>query len=171
MMYKFRYPGLPAVAKSLAAMLLSGFLAATVHAQDMIRHGPLSIAQPWTRATPPRAPGGAYLTITNGGSESDRLVSVASPRAAKAEIHEMKMDNGVMTMRPLADGVEIPAGATVMLAPGGLHIMLMRLSGPIRTGEAIPIVLRFERAGEISVEFTAAPIGAKEPPEQSGGGG
>ena len=171
MMCKLRYPGLPAVANSLVAMLLSGFLAATVHAQDTIRHGPLSIAQPWTRATPPRAPGGAYLTITNGGSEADRLVSVASPRAAKAELHEMKMDGGVMIMRPLADGIPIPAGETVSLAPGGLHIMLMKLSAPIGEGEAVPITLNFERAGEITMEFPAARIGAKKPPDQSGGGG
>ncbi len=156
----------------LAAMLVFGCLAATAWAQDVIRHGSLSITQPWTRATPPRAPGGAYLTISNGGSEADRLVSVASPRAAKAELHEMKIDGGVMTMRPLADGIDIPPGQSVVLAPGGLHIMMMKLNAPIMKGEAVSITLIFERAGEITMDFPAAQIGAKKSPmDHSGHGG
>jgi copper(I)-binding protein len=67
-------------------------------------------------------------------------------------------------MRPLADGVEIAPGETVTLKPGGLHIMLMKLTGPIKKGDAVPITLTFEKAGEITLQFIAAPIGAKAPP-------
>ena len=67
--------------------------------------GDLKLEQPWTRATPPNAPAGAYLTITNEGSTADLLVSVSSPLAGKAEIHEMKIDGGVMSMRPVKNGL------------------------------------------------------------------
>ena len=133
--------------------------------------GDLKLEQPWTRATPPNAPGGAYLTITNTGAAADYLVSVSSPLAGKAEIHEMKMDDGVMSMRPLKDGLAIPPGETTLLKPGGFHIMLMKLERPIKKGEAVPITLRFERAGEVVIEFMAAPIGARKLHDNHGGSG
>ena len=133
--------------------------------------GDLKLEQPWTRATPPNAPGGAYLTITNTGAAPDRLVSVSSPLAGKAEIHEMKMNDGVMSMRPLNDGLPIPPGETTLLKPGGFHIMLMKLERPIKKGETVPITLRFERAGEVVIKFMAAPIGAKKPHDNHGGSG
>ena len=148
-----------AIALSVAATLS---LAAEMKPQ---MHGSLEIVQPWIRATPPGAPaGGGYLTITNKGSEPDRLVAGATTIAMKTEIHEMTMDGGIMKMRPLADGVEIAPGETVTLKPGGLHIMLMKLTGPIKKGDAVPITLTFEKAGEITLQFIAAPIGAKTPP-------
>ena len=133
--------------------------------------GTLKLEQPWIRATPPRAPGGAYLTITNTGSEADRLVAVKTPISGRAEIHEMKMDGGVMSMRPLGDGLPIPAGETTELKPGGYHLMLMKLERPISEGEAVPITLSFEKAGEVTLDFMAAPIGAKEPPAAVSGSG
>lgn len=158
-------------AATLAAVLqFSGPVQASGTAHQMA--GDLKLEQPWTRATPPKAPGGAYLTITNTGASGDRLVSVASPISGRSEIHEMKMDGGVMSMRPLADGITIMPGETVVLAPGGFHIMLMKLERPIREGEAVPITLRFEKAGEITLDFIAAPIGARKPQgDHSGSGG
>ena len=151
-----------------AAIALSAAASLSVAAEMKPQlHGSLEIVQPWIRATPPGAPaGGGYLTITNKGSEADRLVGGATAIAMKTEIHEMSMDGGVMKMRPLADGLEIAPGETVVLKPGGLHIMLMKLTGPIRRGDAVPITLTFEKAGEITLDFIAAPIGAKAPPEQ-----
>jgi copper(I)-binding protein len=129
-------------------------------------HGSLEISQPWTRATPPNAPaGGGYVTITNTGSEPDRLVAASAAIAGRTEIHEMSMEGGVMKMRPLADGIAIGPGETVALKPGGFHIMMMKLSGPIKTGESLPITLSFEKAGDVTLEFVAAPIGSKTPPQ------
>ena len=151
-----------------AAIALSAAATLCVAAEMKTQmHGSLEIVQPWIRATPPGAPaGGGYLTITNKGSEADRLVGGATAIAMKTEIHEMSMDGGVMKMRPLADGLEIAPGETVVLKPGGLHIMLMKLTGPIRRGDTVAITLTFEKAGEITLDFIAAPIGAKAPPEQ-----
>ena len=75
----------------------------------------------------------------------------------------MKMDDGVMIMRPMADGIEIPAGETVELKPGGLHIMFMALKEQLVEGETRKAKLVFEKAGEIEVEFSVEKIGAKQP--------
>ncbi|MGD9537555.1 MAG: copper chaperone PCu(A)C [Alphaproteobacteria bacterium] len=114
--------------------------------------GTLHIIQPWARFTPPGAPNGAaYLSIENTGAEADRLVGVATPRAERAEMHETKQEGELMTMRPV-DGVAIAPGKTVSFAPGGLHIMMLGLSAPLTEGERFPMTLRFEHAGEVTVE-------------------
>ncbi len=126
--------------------------------------GPLRIEQPWTRATPDGAPaGGGYLSITNTGMQDDRLVAAATARAGKTEIHEMSVVDGVMKMRKLGDGLAIPAGATVVLKPGGFHIMFMGLAEPIAEGDEVAVTLTFEKAGTAVVVMPAAAIGTKEP--------
>ncbi|WP_099866132.1 copper chaperone PCu(A)C [Pararhizobium haloflavum] len=126
--------------------------------------GDIAIGHPWTRATPPSATiGGGYLTLDNGGATTDRLVGGSSPVAERVEIHTMEIDGGVMKMRKLADGVEIPAGETVDLAPGGLHIMLIGLKQPIAEGDMVPVTLEFEQGGSVEVEFAAGPVGAPAP--------
>jgi len=135
--------------------------------------GQLSISQPWTRATPPKAQtAGGFLTIENAGASSDRLVGASSPIAGRVEIHEMRMDNGVMVMRPATDGITIPAGGSMTLAPGGFHIMFMQLKEGLAEGDAVPVELSFERAGDIEVLFPVEPIGAARPataPEHDAG--
>ena len=126
--------------------------------------GALEIGHPWARATPPTAPtGGGYLTIKNTGATPDRLVEVRSPAASSAQVHEMKMEGNVMRMRELAGGLEIAPGATVALAPGGMHLMLMGLKAPFKQGEKVPLTLVFEKAGSIEVELAIAPMGATPP--------
>ena len=126
--------------------------------------GDLVITGLWARATPPRAPtGGGYLTIANTGTEPDALIAVASPLAGKAEIHRMEMKDGVMVMRPVAGGIEIPPGGSVALAPGGLHVMFMELKGALTKGEKLPLTLRFRKAGEIATFLDIEPIGAAGP--------
>ncbi|KQU85939.1 hypothetical protein ASD00_05885 [Ensifer sp. Root31] len=93
--------------------------------------------------------GGGFLTIKNGGSADDRLVAVESPVAGRVEIHEMAMQNDVMKMRKLDDGVAIPAGETVELKSGGLHLMFMQVSKPFAEGETVPVTLVFEKAGKV----------------------
>ncbi len=134
--------------------------------------GDLRLEQPWTRATPGGAPaGGGYLTITNTGSEDDRLVAASTDRVKVTEIHSMDVVDGVMKMRKLEDGLELPAGETVQLAPGGFHLMFMGLAEPIGVGETFAVELTFEKAGTVVLEMTAAPLGASEPHAGHGGHG
>ncbi|MEM7300592.1 MAG: copper chaperone PCu(A)C [Pseudomonadota bacterium] len=116
--------------------------------------GDLVISDSRARATPPRAKVAAgFLTITNNGSVTDRLLGGSADFAGKVEVHSMKMENDVMKMRPFADGLEIKPGETVVLKPGGLHIMFMKLDGALKAGDTRAATLRFERAGEIEIVF------------------
>lgn len=143
-----------------------------VHAQSL---GTIVVEKPFSRATPGGARVGVgYLTIINKGTTADRLVSATSPSAEKVEIHEMKMDDGVMKMRELAGGVPIEPGKRSMLAPGGNHLMLMGLKAPLKEGEKVPVTLTFEKAGKVDVALDVMGIGAQSPgdaamPPPSGG--
>ncbi len=142
------------------ALALVAALAAPVAARDT-RKGTLRIIAPWSRATAPRAEVGAgYLTIRNTGRTADRLLSATSPRAARVEIHTMSLDGGVMRMRPLPDGLEIPAAGEAQLAPGGHHLMLLGLKAPLKAGERVPATLRFARAGTVKVNLLVGAAGA-----------
>ncbi|WP_353186531.1 copper chaperone PCu(A)C [Bosea sp. (in: a-proteobacteria)] len=145
---------------SLAAAALA--LSASLAAAHEFKAGPLKIGHPWSRATPAGAKvGGGYLTIENTGTAADRLVSVAVPFAARSEIHEMATKDGIMTMRPLENGIEVPAGGKVEFKPGGYHIMFMELKQPLKQGEMMKGTLTFEKAGSVDVEFKVDSIAAK----------
>lgn len=104
----------------------------------------VTVDEAWVRATVPGQPvAGAYLKITS--AQAAALVAVQSPAAARAEIHEMKLAGGVMRMRPVAR-IELPAGRTVELKPGGYHVMLMSIAKPLRPGDTVPITLVVEGA-------------------------
>lgn len=146
--------------------VLLALVPAMLNAAGPIRLGNLEIASVWTRATPPAAQVGvAYATITNHGLVADRLLELRSPMIGHGEVHEMSMEGGVMKMRSLPGGLEIPPGETVELKPGGYHGMLMGLAGPILDGKTVPLTFVFERAGEVLVDARAAPIGASSPPD------
>jgi copper(I)-binding protein len=155
--------------RTLSAYLSSLVLATALStvgamAQD-VTAGSLVIAQPWSRATAHGAKVGAgYMTITNKGTAPDRLVGGSLPQAGRFQIHEMKMENGVMKMRPLANGLEIKPGETVKLAPGGYHLMFMDLKEPLKQGETLKGELKFEKAGTVAVEYTVGAIAAQSPP-------
>lgn len=163
-----------AIARASAVLLTAGALALptlAAHSMDNQMVGALKLETPWTRATPGAAKaGGGFLTITNTGSEADRLTAAASPRAMKTEIHEMSVKDGVMVMRPVEGGVEIPAGATVELKPGGYHVMYMGIDKPFAEGESVPTTLTFEKAGTVEVNFAVEKVGAKRPDMQHGVG-
>lgn len=128
--------------------------------------GAVKIDHPWSRATPPTAPvAGGYITLTNTGTEPDRLVSGSSPIAQKFEIHESSVADGVARMRPVVEGIEIAPGATVMLKPGGSHIMFIRPTKRFVQGERFPATLTFEKAGSITVDFAIQDLGASTPAE------
>ena len=132
--------------------------------------GPLTITALWTRATPKGAEvAGGYLTVTNTGKDTDRLLGGSVSIATRFEIHEMTSADGVMKMRHLDKGLEIKAGETVGLKPGGLHIMLMGLSAPIKEGDRITGTLVFEKAGTVAVEFVAGGMGGGAPTAKGAG--
>ena len=132
----------------------------TAQAEDF-SVGSLKISAPWVRATPNSATvGGGYMTITNTGATSDRLVGGSSDLSARFEIHTMSMDNNVMKMRPVANGVEIKPGQSVEFSPGGYHLMFVGLKKPFEQGQQVPALLQFEKAGKVAVQFMVESVGA-----------
>jgi copper(I)-binding protein len=153
---------------SAGAVILSAFLAASAQAQE-VKAGDLVITQPWSRATPGGAKiAGGFVTIENKGAAPDRLVGGAGNVAGRVEIHEMAMNNGVMTMRPLDKGLVIEPGKTVKLAPGGYHLMLMDLKTPLKQGDKVPLTLQFEKAGKVELSLDVEGVGAQAPHDHSG---
>ena len=152
------------IAQTLAsALFVAAVIAAPARAQE-VKAGDLVITQAWTRATPNGAKiGSGYFTIENKGTAPDRLVGVSADVAGKVEVHEMAMKDGVMTMRPLDNGLAIDPGKTVKLTPGGYHLMLMDLKSPLKQGDTLPITLKFEKAGEVKVSLAVEGIGAQGP--------
>ena len=124
----------------------------------------LEVSNAWARATPAKAENGiAFLTIRS--PTPDRLISVSSPVAKKAELNTMEMAGMVMKMRPIAS-LDIPAGQPVTLKPGGDHVMLLGLNGPLREGQSFPLTLTFEKAGTRDVTVVVEKPGASGPPPQ-----
>jgi hypothetical protein len=148
----------------LLGALLLVLIAGTAAAQET-KLGDLIITQPWARATPGAAKTGAvYLTIENGGQQGDRLVAASTPAAAKSELHVDIMNNGVAEMRRV-DSIELAARATVELKPGGMHLMLIGLTKPLREHDSFPLTLVFEHAGGVEVEVEVGKAGAAEAPQ------
>jgi periplasmic copper chaperone A len=102
--------------------------------------------------TPTAKTGVVYFSVISHGSVEDRLMSVSTPVAASAEIHETMIDGDVMKMRELANGWEIVPGRIYDMKPGGTHVMLMGLKAPLKINEKIQLDLMFEKAGKVSVE-------------------
>jgi len=146
-------------------MKMSLFLAAlslafAAHAHDY-KLGPIAIGHPYARFTVPgQSVGGGYLKLENTGGD-DRLVSASAPICERVEMHTMKLEGDVMRMRQL-DAIELPTGKTVELKSGGMHLMFVGLKAPLKVGESFPMKLRFEKAGEVTVDVKVeAPRGAE----------
>jgi copper(I)-binding protein len=136
-------------------LLAIALLAATAaQAQNAVK-----VEKAWARPTVAgQAGGGGFLTIT-GGAAADRLLSASAGVSKVVELHKMEMDGNVMRMRPV-DAIDVPAGGTVELKPGGLHVMFMGLNKTLKAGDRFPLTLKFEKAGELKVEMqvsTSAP--------------
>jgi periplasmic copper chaperone A len=126
--------------------------------------GGLKIVHPWARTTPKGSSVGAgYMTIINGGSAPDRLIDASSDIAERIEIHEMRMENGVMKMRAHNGGLEIKQNETVEFNPNSYHLMFVGLRKPLTQGEHVNATLKFEKAGTVNVYFDVEPIGAFPP--------
>jgi periplasmic copper chaperone A len=120
----------------------------------------LSAQDAWIRATPGSDLAAAYLTLHNAGATPVVVVGVRSPSAAQAMIHETTLSNGLSTMRP-HEQLRVDPGATVRLAPGGLHIMLHMLTRPLVPGDAVPLVLLLEGGGTLEVTARVRPLGSE----------
>ncbi len=119
--------------------------------------GDVVVSDAYARITPTGS-GGAFLVIHNHAGEADRLVAVGTPVARKAELHITEMEEGVMRMRHV-DAVDVPAGETTALKPGGPHIMLFGVPGGLKAGDTIDITLSFERAGDVTVSAEIRALG------------
>lgn len=147
---------------ALAASLL-------IAGSAMAQTGQPKIENAWARATPGKAENGAaYLTIVS--PVPDRLTGVSTPKAKTAELHEMTMQGGVMKMRPLPNGINLPAGQPVTLKPGGMHIMLMGLKQPLKQGESFPLTLSLQKGGMKEVNVAVEGPGAMGPKAEGGMG-
>jgi len=124
------------------------------HASDT-----LTINHPWSRPTPPGVPMGVgYMVITNHSEKDITFTSATTPRAKNVSIHESTMTDGTMSMRPLKNGLIIPAGKTVELKPHSYHLMLEELEAPLKEGESIPLTVTFEGAEAMEIELEVAPL-------------
>jgi periplasmic copper chaperone A len=123
--------------------------------------GDPQITNAWARATPGAAQtAAAYVTVVS--SAGDRLTGASTAVAQKAELHSMTMDGNVMKMRQV-DGIDLPAGKTVTLKPGGYHIMLTGLAQPLTEGQTFPLTLTFDKAGTRDVTVTVQKVGSMGP--------
>jgi copper(I)-binding protein len=132
-------------------------------AHDTFTTGAIEISGAYARATLPNAPvGGGFFTITNTGGD-DALIGATSPVAGEVQLHEMKMEGEVMKMKEIDGGIPVPAGQSVTLAPGGLHLMFMDLKSPLVEGEMVPVTLTFANAGTLDIEVAVGAVNAGGP--------
>lgn len=127
---------------------------ATGTGEDVGTMLPVSVTDAWARPAMQMSgmsTAAVYLTLHNSGAEDDRLVGASTDAAETVELHQSSMEGGVMRMEPV-DGIDVPAGETVRLEPGGLHLMLIGLTRDLAAGDHLTITLQFERAGEIEVD-------------------
>ncbi|MDD3763820.1 MAG: copper chaperone PCu(A)C [Nevskiales bacterium] len=155
-----KFPSKIAAAAALAALLAAHTASAgspgATEAPELRTASPLRISDAWVRATPPGAQVAAgYMTIRNTGPAPLRVTGARSDRAGKVQIHSMTMADGQMRMREVPDGLAIAPGAQVTLAPGGLHLMLMQLDGPIADGETVAIDLLLDDGSTLALQLPA----------------
>lgn len=155
---------------AIAAMLAGAASLPTSAAAHDFKVGTLELQHPWSAKAPSVAPVlGGYVTIVNSGSEADRLLGGSTSVAERLEIHQSSIIDGVARMRPAKEGIDIPAGATVSLQPGGAHIMLINPRQRPDEGEKFKATLQFEKAGAVEVEFVVQkPKPASQPEDHSG---
>ena len=133
---------------SLLSRLLASSLLSLAASASLAQ---VKVDQAWARPTVPgQQGGGGFLSLTS--VSGDRLVGGSTPLAQRFELHTMAMKGDVMEMRQV-DAIELPAGKTVELKPGGLHVMFIGLKQPLALGSKVPVTLKFEKAGEVKVEF------------------
>ena len=152
----------------LRTIAVTSLLALTMIASVSAQTSSIEVNHVWARATPAGAKTAAvYMTLTNKGSAPDRLMSVSTSVADKADVHTTINDNGVTRMRP-AGALTVTPGTPTELKPGGYHIMLMDLKGPLVAGQSFALSLTFEKAGTINATATVEKAGSMGPGDMPG---
>jgi copper(I)-binding protein len=122
--------------------------------------GQVEIQDPWIRATAPgQRTAAGYMTIRNNSAQPERLVAGSSDAAAKVQTHVSVKDGDIMRMREVK-GYDIPAKGSFELKPSGSHLMLVDIKRPLKEGEKVPLLLKFEKAGDVRVDFEVRPLSA-----------
>ena len=151
---------------AIAATVITYFIAASAMAADY-KIGSLEIREPWSRATPKGAATAVgYMTITNNGTESERLIGGSVDFASSLQLHSMTMEDGVSKMRELK-AVEIGPGQTLKFEPGGSHVMFVGLNRPLSQGDRVKGTLIFEHSGTIEIEYDVEALGAHNGPHRA----
>mgnify|MGYP000975942152 CR=1 FL=1 len=141
------------------AMDGSGMAGTNPGTMETVKAGDLELMAGFTRAMLPGQPvGGGFVTIKNAGATDDVLIAAESPASGRVELHEMAVVNDVMTMRQVKGGIPVPAGQTVELKPGGLHLMFMDVKEPFVEGGQVSVKLTFEKAGTVDVVLPIGPV-------------
>lgn len=147
----------------LRSMLFAGLLAVAGAVPVVAQAPTVEVEHAWARATPGGAKAAAlYMTLVNKGTADDRLVSVSTPVAGNAGVHTTTTENGVTRMRPVA-ALGVKPGTPMVLKPGGYHVMLTDLKGPLVAGQSFPVSLTFEKAGKVDVTAVVEKAGAAAP--------
>jgi copper(I)-binding protein len=134
-----------------AALFVAAVMHSSLPALAHDDHG-IKVVDAWAKASlAGTTNGAAFVTLSNESGQPDRIVAAESPVAAKVELHTHMMDDGVMKMRPVA-AIDLAAGETMTMEPGGLHVMLLGLTAPLAEGASFPLTLILERSGSIHVE-------------------
>lgn len=145
--------------KSMFA-LLAAFAAGAAQAQ-------VQVQDPWIRGmVETQQVTGAFMRLTS--ARAAKLVGVSTPAAGMAEIHQTRMEGGVMRMRPV-ESIELPAGQAVELKPGGYHVMLMQVKPALQEGQSVPLTLQFESGGKRESVTVQVPVKALSGPAQAHG--
>lgn len=138
---------------------LAWFVACTFAATPLLaaahefKVGDIRVLHPMAAPSLRGVPNGVgYASLVNGGPTGDRLLRLSSPVAQRVEVHSMQSQDGVMRMRAV-DPLDVPAGQTVRMAAGGLHLMFVGLKGPLAPGDKFPVTLGFEKAGDVTIEM------------------
>jgi copper(I)-binding protein len=142
------------------------YLAATPSLGHGYKTGSLSIKHPWSRETSAgQSVGGGFMVVTNTSAKPDKLVSATTTVATEVQLHTMSMDGGIMRMRQVSGGIDVPSKGTLELKPGGYHLMFMGLKRPLKKDERFPVMLKFQNAGTLKVQFAVQAVGSTGPIE------
>ncbi len=142
-----------------AIALLFFVISGTAYAEHSFSRGDVTVTHPWSRPTPPGvAMGVGYMAITNEGDTAIILTGATTPKAERVTIHQSMMNDGMMSMRPLTEGLTIPAGETVKLEPHSYHLMLEGLKGAVARGERFPMTLNFDTMAPMQIELHTMPM-------------
>jgi periplasmic copper chaperone A len=137
--------------------LVSAIGVACIAASSLACAGDITVTNAWARPTVQgQQGGGGFVSLKNMGKADDKLMSVSSPVAARMELHTMKMEGDMMQMRQIPN-IEIKAGESVELKPGGMHLMFMDINKPLEKGTKVPVTFVFEKAGKVTVDVSVQP--------------